>query len=87
MSTEKLVSNFLSLNTREWLKGLKVTVVGAVFGYFTSLYQMPNFNVEALYKALLDWKYVLGLAVFAAGSYIVTTGLSGSKAVKKDLKE
>lgn len=75
---KQLVSDVGSVNTREWLKGLKVAVVGAVMGYFTSLFQMPGFTVDDFYKALLDWKYTLGLAVFASGTYILTTwGTSG----------
>ena len=73
---KELVSRFLSLNQRDWIKGLRVAVVGAVLGAVYPTIQ--NWITGTDWSLKFDWHAVVKAAIGAAVTYLTTKFVTNS---------
>jgi TctA family transporter len=71
MSTNVIFSKFLALNSRDWIKGLVVSVLGAVLGLISTFIESGNLH--------FDWPTIGKAALLAGVAYITKNLFTNSK--------
>ncbi len=66
-------SNYLSLNQKNWIKGLVIAIFGAFMTALIDFCTTSGFDISKI-----DWKLMIGGAVVAGASYIKVTLFSNS---------
>ena len=74
----KEVSEKYSINLREFLKGLKLAVLGSVMGFAKNAFAQPNFDFLTAFN---DWHTLVNGAILAGGLYVVAAFFEGQKTV------